>query len=76
MGLYYGDQGFEEGIVTAVRSGWDTDCNGATVGSILGLKIGAQNLPNKWIDVLNDRLISAVRGENDNQISDLARSDI
>ena len=73
MGLYYGDRGFEEGIVTAVRSGWDTDCNGATVGSILGLKIGAQNLPNKWIDVLNDRLISAVRGENDNQISDLAR---
>ena len=73
MGLYYGDRSFEQGIVTAVRSGWDTDCNGATVGSILGVKIGAQRLPEKWIGVLNDRLMSAVRNENDNRISDLAK---
>jgi len=73
MGLYYGDKDFEKGIVTTVRAGWDTDCTGATVGSILGVKVGAEALPHKWVGVLNDRLISAVKGENDNKISDLAR---
>ena len=73
MGLHYGEQDFERGIVCTVRGGWDTDCTGATVGSILGIKGGARSLPEKWIGVLNDRLLSAVAGENDNKISDLAR---
>ncbi|TGG77203.1 MAG: ADP-ribosylglycohydrolase family protein, partial [Aphanocapsa feldmannii 288cV] len=38
MGLYFGADNYEEGIVITVRSGWDTDCNGATVGSILGAR--------------------------------------
>ena len=73
MGLYYGHKDFEHGIVSTVRAGWDTDCNGATVGSILGVMFGAQALPKKWVGVLNDRLLSAVSGEGDNKISDLAR---
>ena len=73
MGLYYGEKDFEKGIVYTVRGGWDTDCTGATVGSILGIKDGANSLPQKWVGVLNDRLLSAVGGENDNKISDLAQ---
>jgi ADP-ribosylglycohydrolase len=73
LGLYFGNTDFENGIVVSVRGGWDTDCNGATVGSILGLKFGADKLPGKWIGVLNDRLMSSVRGFNDNRISDLAK---
>ena len=72
MGLYFGNRDFQDGIVVAVRGGWDTDCNGATVGSVLGLKFGAAALPGKWIGVLNDRLMSSVRDCNDNRISDLA----
>lgn len=72
LGLWYGNQDYEAGIVTAVRGGWDTDCNGATVGSILGLKFGAKHLPEKWVGVLNDRLLSSVRDCNDNVISELA----
>ncbi|MEL7187050.1 MAG: ADP-ribosylglycohydrolase family protein [Pseudomonadota bacterium] len=72
MGLYFGIDDFERGIVCTVRAGWDTDCTGATVGSILGVKFGAQALPEKWVGVLNDRLLSAVREENDNKISELA----
>ena len=71
MGLYYGSKDFENGIVITVRGGWDTDCTGATVGSILGIVFGADALPAKWVGVLNDRLLSAVRGEGDNKISDL-----
>jgi len=72
MGLLFGENDYEAGIVTAVRGGWDTDCNGATVGSILGAKFGAKALPEKWVGVLNDRLLSSVRDCNDNKISDLA----
>lgn len=73
MGLYFGEDDFEKGIVCTVRGGWDTDCTGATVGSILGLRLGAKNLPSKWISPLNDRLKSVVRDENDNKISELAK---
>jgi ADP-ribosylglycohydrolase len=72
LGLYFGNKNYEDGIVISVRGGWDTDCNGATVGSILGLKFGAAALPEKWIGVLNDRLRSSVREFNENRISELA----
>lgn len=72
MGLMFGTTDYEQGIVLSVRGGWDTDCNGATVGSILGTKMGAEALPEKWIGVLSNRLMSVVRDFNDNQISDLA----
>lgn len=72
MGLMFGKTNYEQGIVNTVRGGWDTDCNGATVGSILGIKMGAKTLPDKWIGVLSNRLKSVVRDFNDNQISDLA----
>lgn len=72
MGLMFGTANYEQGIVLTVRGGWDTDCNGATVGSILGTKMGAEALPEKWIGVLSNRLMSVVRDFNDNQISDLA----
>jgi ADP-ribosylglycohydrolase len=72
LGLLFGADDFETGIVVAVRGGWDTDCNGATVGSILGARIGANALPAKWVGVFNDRLLSFVRGCNENTISDLA----
>ncbi len=72
MGLMFGAEDYETGIVNAVRGGWDTDCNGATVGSILGIRLGASKMPDKWIGVLEDRLTSSVRDCNDNRISELA----
>ena len=72
MGLAFGAEDYENGIVVTVRGGWDTDCNGATVGSILGAKFGADALPEKWTGVLSDRLMSCVRDCNDNRISELA----
>ena len=72
MGLVLGAEDYEHGIVVTVRSGWDTDCNGATVGSILGAKFGVDGLPDKWVGVLSDRLMSCVRDCNDNRISELA----
>ena len=72
MGLAFGADDYETGIVVAVRGGWDTDCNGATVGSVLGTRLGASALPEKWTGVLGDRLVSCVRECNDNRISELS----
>ncbi len=51
---------FEAGVTLAVMGGWDTDCNGATVGSILGAFNGAQGIPPFWKNRLNDSLRSGI----------------
>jgi len=73
MGLMAGQGNYETSIVVAVRGGWDTDCNGATVGSVCGMILGANALPEKWVGVLNDRLITAVRGFSECKIAELAK---
>jgi ADP-ribosylglycohydrolase len=40
---------FERIITRAVMAGMDTDCNGATAGSIAGAAWGASRLPERWI---------------------------
>ena len=73
LGLLYGEGDFGRSIAISVMGGWDTDCNGATVGSILGVMLGADRLPKKWIDPLNDRVESFVTGYNNSRISDLSK---
>jgi hypothetical protein len=64
---------YTRGITVAVMQGHDTDCNGATVGSILGVRSGARRLPASWIDPLNDTLETSLRGFTRVPISELAR---
>ena len=73
LGLLYGSGDFERTIVLSVMGGLDTDCNGATAGSIIGAILGAEALPGKWIDPLDDRVKSVVLGFTDMRISDLAK---
>lgn len=73
IGLLYGGKELGDTITKSVMCGFDTDCNGATSGSIIGAIIGARELPTKWIRPLGDRVESAVLGFAENVISDLAR---
>jgi ADP-ribosylglycohydrolase len=73
MGLLYGKGDYERSITISVMGGLDTDCNGATVGSILGVILGAKNLPEKWIKPLNNTVESYVVGYNNSRISNLAK---
>jgi ADP-ribosylglycohydrolase len=73
LGLLYGKGNYEKSITVSVMGGWDTDCNGATTGSILGVILGAKKLPEKWIGPLNNHVESYVVGYNDSKISDLAQ---
>jgi len=73
LGLLHGKGDYGRSISISVMGGWDTDCNGATTGSILGVMHGAEKLPQKWVGPLNDRVESYVVGYNNSRISDLAK---
>jgi ADP-ribosylglycohydrolase len=70
--LIYAAGDFEKGITTAVLGGWDTDCNGATVGSIIGASLGAKELPTSWTEPLNDTLYADLHGFHPISISECA----
>jgi len=72
MGLLYGNGDLGATIGIAVHGGWDTDCNGATAGSVLGAMLGAKALPEQWTKPLDDRMESALFGHAHNRISELA----
>ncbi|TSA30638.1 MAG: ADP-ribosylglycohydrolase family protein [Ignavibacteriales bacterium] len=64
---------YESAICNVVMGGWDTDSNGATVGSIMGTMLGAKNLPSKWIAPLKNKIRSSLKGFDNCLISDLAK---
>lgn len=64
---------FHRALTFAVMAGWDTDCNGATVGSIVGAYTGESGIPEHWKGRLNDTLNSLVAGYHPIAISECAR---
>ncbi|WP_145335083.1 ADP-ribosylglycohydrolase family protein [Paenibacillus xylanexedens] len=70
--LVYAGNDFEKAVVTSVYGGLDTDCNGATVGSIMGARLGAAQLPDSWISPLNDTLYADLVGFDPVSISSCA----
>jgi ADP-ribosylglycohydrolase len=67
---------FERGITLAVMGGWDSDCNGATVGSIVGAIAGAARVPAHWAGRLNDTLRAGIAGYNPASIQECARRSV
>ena len=72
ISLLWGQGDFTQTIGISVVAGFDTDCNGATTGSVIGMMIGAENLPATWITPLNNTLKSGIDGFNIIKISELA----
>ena len=48
IGWLYGENDFGKSICIAVNCGDDTDCTGATLGSIFGIIGGTKAIPEKW----------------------------
>jgi hypothetical protein len=74
--LLLGGHDFHAAVTIAVMGGWDTDCNGATVGSICGAMLGAKELPEHWTARLNDTLHSAIIGYHPISITECARRSV
>ena len=74
--LLLGKRDMEKAITIAVMGGWDTDCTGATAGSIVGAMVGASKLPAKWTAPLNDTLNAELPGYHPAPISACARKSL
>ncbi|WP_162341508.1 ADP-ribosylglycohydrolase family protein [Paenibacillus paridis] len=56
LGWLYGDD-FEDAILKAVNCGYDTDCTAATLAAILGMILGPEGLPAKWVDPVGNKVV-------------------
>lgn len=70
--LIFAKGDFETAITTSVL-GWDTDCNGATVGSIMGAALGASSLPTRWTEPLHNMIYSGIADFHPISISECAQ---
>lgn len=68
--LLYGNGDFAKSICMAVETGFDTDCNGATVGSVLGMANGIDSIDDVWKKPINDTLHTSIFGVGTVKISD------
>ena len=60
--ILWSDGDYERAICMAVEQGFDTDCNGATIGSILGMRGGMRVIGQKWLDPLHGKLKTSIFG--------------
>ena len=67
--LLYGNGDYGKSICMAVETGFDTDCNGATVGSIIGMAKGIDNITEYWTKPINDTLHTSIFGVGTVKIS-------
>ena len=69
----YGEGDFGKSICMAVEACFDTDCNGATVGSVLGMANGRASIDDYWTDPIKDTLHTSIFGVGTVSISERAR---
>ena len=60
--LLFGHGDYGKSICMAVQTGFDTDCNGATVGSVLGMRNGIGAIGDEWTAPINGKLQTAIFG--------------
>jgi len=56
IGWLYGED-FGERLSKAVNCGYDTDCTGATLGSVLGILEGTAGVPAAWRDPVGEKIV-------------------
>jgi len=71
-GLLWGEGRFGDTVARAVQPCFDTDCNGATAGSVIGILLGAREIPREWTSVFNDTLTTGVAGFHRVRLCDMA----
>lgn len=60
--LLYGGGDFGKSICCAVGMAFDTDCNGATVGSVLGMRGGIDCIDEYWKKPVNGKIHTSIFG--------------
>lgn len=70
--LLYGGGDYGKSICLAVQTGFDTDCNGATVGSVLGMRGGMSSISEEWTKPICGTLQTTIFGIDKAAVKDLA----
>jgi ADP-ribosylglycohydrolase len=65
---------YSAAVGDTVAAGWDTDCNGATVGGLLGL--AGVDIPDSWIDPWQGRVGLGLAGHSELQLDDVVNRTI
>lgn len=73
IGLLWGEGDYALSICRAVQPCFDTDCNGATVGSILGVLRGRKALPEEWTAPIQETLETGIAGYHRVSLGEMAR---
>ena len=60
---------YDSAVGEAVTAGWDTDCNGATVGGLMGLH--KAEIPSKWHEPWQGRVCTTISGLGELALEDL-----
>ncbi len=68
-GLVAGADDFGAAVGDTVAAGWDTDCNGATVGALWGLT--GRPIPDRWTEPWNGRVAVSLAGIDELRLDDL-----
>ena len=71
--LYAFDDDFSGAISAVVQGGWDTDTNGAAVGSIVGAAVGVEGIEERWSEPLGGRFASSLPGFDGITLDELVR---
>ncbi len=74
MALLCGDGDLGASICLAVQSCFDTDCNGATVGSIVGIRNGEREINPSWYAPFGKRLYTSIEGYGLTDVQQLAKA--
>ncbi len=69
--LLYGGGDYTKSICMAVETGFDTDCNGATVGSVIGMMNGSLSIGVQWTAPINGMLDTSIFGVGRVSIDDM-----
>lgn len=70
--LLYGEGDFGRSMCLAVEAAFDTDCNAATVGSLVGMSTGFSQIPASWYDPFEETLQTTMPGLGMVKIEELA----
>lgn len=70
--LLYGQKDYSRSICMSVETGFDTDCNGATVGSILGMMLTDAGIDEAWKAPVGGKLNTNIFGMSCVQIDKMA----
>lgn len=72
-GLLYGEGDFTKTMDFCLCAAFDTDCNCATAGSVIGMACGITEADRCWVEPLKDKIRSGVDGMGITAISKLAQ---